>query len=94
MLVKTAQEMRRISNKYKYNNDRINDLFLYLNSQIKDAAKDGRYSISSLINIHNMDEAEYIKQYYAYLGYGVKINCILREIYISWEEKPNEQQMD
>lgn len=88
--MKTAEEMRKITRKHKYDNSRVSGLIIELNSQIKRAAKDGRYSISDITSLCNKEEAEYIKQYYEKLGYVVKYNCVWREIYINWEEKSNE----
>lgn len=77
--MKTAKEMRKITRKHKYDNSRVIGLIIELNSQIKNAAKDGGYSIRRITNLYNKEEAEYIRQYYenwdmwlSTVTYGVK----------------------
>ena len=83
--MKTAEQMRKITLKHKYNNERIDNLIFELNSLIKQAAKDGIYSIRRFTRIWDKEEAEYIKLYYENLKYKVEFHCAWREIYISWE---------
>ena len=88
--MKTAKEMRKITRKHKYDNSRVIGLIIELNSQIKNAAKDGRYSIRRITNLYNKEEAEHIRQYYEKLGYVVEYSYVWREMMINWEEKANE----
>ena len=88
--MKTAKEMRKITRRHKYDNSRVTGLIIELNSQIKNAAKDGEYFIRRMTNLYNKEEAEYIRQYYEKLGYVVEYSCVWREIIINWKEKSNE----
>jgi len=92
--MKTAEQMRKITLKHRFNNERINGLIFALNHEIKREAKDGRYSVRHLTSIYNKDEAEYVKQYYEKLNYKVEFDFAWGEIYINWEKENDCVKMD